>query len=203
MLLVTLAGFFLFVFVSGFLGPHPWRMEVPRLRVQSELQRPAYTTATATRDPRPVCDLHHSSWQRQLFNSLSEVMDWTFNLMVPRWIRFCCATMGTLALAVLKTTSGTFGKMALYWNWSVFLMIRLGLCLRRCGRGEEKTTWLKSNFHHILSKVHIVNINFPYCLWPNYLTQNVFVKFLHYCSVCKEVPTYTPHLWRGFLSIFS
>ena len=34
-------------------------MEVPRLGVQSELQLPAFTTATATRDPGRVCDLHH------------------------------------------------------------------------------------------------------------------------------------------------
>ena len=39
--------FFFFVF----LGPHPWHMEVPRLGVKSELQLPAYTTATVTPDP--------------------------------------------------------------------------------------------------------------------------------------------------------
>ena len=31
-------------------------MEVPRLEVASELQLPAYTTATATPDPSLVCD---------------------------------------------------------------------------------------------------------------------------------------------------
>ena len=44
-----------------FLGPHPQRMEVPRLGVQSELQLPAYTTATATQDPIPICDLRCST----------------------------------------------------------------------------------------------------------------------------------------------
>ena len=39
-----LAFYLFFVFV----GPHPWHMEVPRLGVESELQMPAYTTATAT-----------------------------------------------------------------------------------------------------------------------------------------------------------
>ena len=33
------------------LGPHLWHMEVPRLGVTSELQLPAYTTATAMPDP--------------------------------------------------------------------------------------------------------------------------------------------------------
>ena len=35
-------------------------MEVPRLGVELELQLPAYTTATAMRDPSQVYDLHHS-----------------------------------------------------------------------------------------------------------------------------------------------
>ena len=39
-------SFFFLSFV--FLGPHPRHREVPRLGVQSELQLPAYTTATAT-----------------------------------------------------------------------------------------------------------------------------------------------------------
>ena len=36
---------FVFVFVFAFLGLHSQHMEVPRLRVQSELQPQAYTTA--------------------------------------------------------------------------------------------------------------------------------------------------------------
>ena len=36
-------------------------MESPRLGVESELQVPAYTTATATWNPSRVCELHHSS----------------------------------------------------------------------------------------------------------------------------------------------
>ena len=34
-----------------FLEPHPWQMEGARLGVESQLQLPAYTTATATQDP--------------------------------------------------------------------------------------------------------------------------------------------------------
>ena len=70
-------------------------MEVPRLGVESELQLPAYATATETQDPSPICDLHHSSQQRQILNPLSEARDQTHNLMVASWIRFLCATMGT------------------------------------------------------------------------------------------------------------
>ena len=41
------------------LEPHPWHMEVPGLGVRSELQLPAYTTATAMHEPclRPILQL--------------------------------------------------------------------------------------------------------------------------------------------------
>ena len=70
-----------------FLGPLQRHMEVPRLGVESELQPPAYTRATATRDPSHVCNLHHSSRQRRIVNPLSKGRDRTRNLMVPSRIR--------------------------------------------------------------------------------------------------------------------
>ena len=63
-------------------------MEVPRLRVELELKLLAYATATAMPDLSHVCDLHHSSRQRQILNPLSEARDPTCNLMVPSWICF-------------------------------------------------------------------------------------------------------------------
>ena len=73
-----------------FLGPHPQHMEVPRLGVKSELQLPAYTTATATQDPIQVCDLCHSSWQHWILNSPSKarVSSWIlvgFITAKPQW----------------------------------------------------------------------------------------------------------------------
>ena len=61
------------------------KFPVPRLGVKSELQLPAYTTATATatQDPSHICDLRHSLWQQQIFNPLSEARDQTR-------IRRCC-----------------------------------------------------------------------------------------------------------------
>ena len=40
-------------------------------------------------------DLHHSSWQHWILNSLREARDRMCILMVPSWIRFHCATTGT------------------------------------------------------------------------------------------------------------
>ena len=70
-------------------------MEVPRLEVKSELELPAYTTATAMQDPSHVCSLHHSSQQHQILNPLSEARERTRNLMVPSQIHCRCAMMGT------------------------------------------------------------------------------------------------------------
>ena len=63
-------------------------MEVPRLGVESELQLPAYTTATAIQDPSLVCDLHHSSWQHWILNSLSGARDQTCILMDPSQVPY-------------------------------------------------------------------------------------------------------------------
>ena len=63
---------FLFLNFFYFLGPHPWHVDVPKLGVESELQLPAYATATATSDPSHVCDLHHSSQQSQILNPLRQ-----------------------------------------------------------------------------------------------------------------------------------
>ena len=52
-------------------------MEVPRLGVESELQLPAYATATATWDLRSDCNLHRSSQQQQILKPLSKARDQT------------------------------------------------------------------------------------------------------------------------------
>ena len=83
--------FYLFLFyfcIFVFSGPHPWHMEVPRLGVQSELQRPVYATATAMWDPSLVYNPHHSSQHCQIFNPPSEIKPMSSWLTTePRWKR--------------------------------------------------------------------------------------------------------------------
>ena len=50
-------------------------MEVLRLKVASELQLPAYATATATQDLSHIFDLPHSSQQCWILNPLSKAKD--------------------------------------------------------------------------------------------------------------------------------
>ena len=66
-----LSRFLAFVFVIFLLGLQLRHMEVPRLGVESELQLPAYTTATATQGLSFVCELRHSLWHCWILNPLN------------------------------------------------------------------------------------------------------------------------------------
>ena len=99
-----------FFLLFAFLQPHLQCMEVPRLGFESELQLPAYTTATAMPDLSRVCDLHHSSQQRKVHKPLRGVgveieiaSSWILVRFVtdePRWelggdlflLKFVCQT---------------------------------------------------------------------------------------------------------------
>ena len=95
--MVSLVALF-FIFIFCFLGLHPWHMEVPKLGVEWELQLLAYTTVTATQDSSHVCNLHHSSPQSQIPNSLGKARDRTCILKNTSWICFHWATAGTFPL---------------------------------------------------------------------------------------------------------
>ena len=59
-----------FMYLFCFLGPPVWHVEVLRLGVELELQLLALALATAVQDPSCVCNLHQSSWQPRILNSL-------------------------------------------------------------------------------------------------------------------------------------
>ena len=99
------------------LGLHLWHMEVSRLGVNSELQLLAYTTATATWGMSRVCDLYHSSQQRQILNPLTEARDQTHILMDTSQARYHWATMGTSIFfsLLLRLHSDSQSQTASYW----------------------------------------------------------------------------------------
>ena len=92
-----------------------------RFPCQSELQLPAY--ATATQDPSLVCDPHYSSQQHQTPNPLSEARNQTCNLVVPSQIRFCCARTGIpLPLFFFSwRVSWCFQRNKFWYHWSSLL----------------------------------------------------------------------------------
>ena len=63
-------------------------MQVPRLGVESELQLPAYATATATWDLSSVGDLHQSSQQWRSLNPMSKANEASV-LMDTSQISYC------------------------------------------------------------------------------------------------------------------
>ena len=70
-------------------------MEVPRLRVESELQLLAYATATATWDPSHICDLRCSSQQHWILNPLSKARDQARVPVDTSQVCYCWTTTGT------------------------------------------------------------------------------------------------------------
>ena len=87
--------FLSFFFFFCFWGLHLRHMEVPRLRVKSELQLLATATAMATWDLSHVYRLHHRSQQRWIVNPLNEARDWTYVLMDTMPVCYHWAMMGT------------------------------------------------------------------------------------------------------------
>ena len=86
--------FFLFLFFFLVSATHA-AYGNSRLGVESDLQLPAYTTATATPDPSSIFDLHHSSQQHRILNPLSKARDWTRVLMDTGWVHYHWAPTGT------------------------------------------------------------------------------------------------------------
>ena len=70
-----LASFLFSSFSFSSLGSQVRYMDVPRLGVKSKLLLQAYTTATATRDPSRVFELHPSLQQCQILTPLSKARD--------------------------------------------------------------------------------------------------------------------------------
>ena len=75
-----------FIFYFYFYCFRASSVEVPRLGVESELQKLASTTATATPDPSRVCKLQHIARQGQILNPLSEARGRTHILQRQHWV---------------------------------------------------------------------------------------------------------------------
>ena len=89
---MELGRHFYFILFFCFLGLHLRHREVPELGVEGELQLPACATVTAVQDLSRVFNLHPSSWQHQILNSLCEARDRTHILMDPSQVCYPLTT---------------------------------------------------------------------------------------------------------------
>ena len=62
-------------------------------------------------DPSRIFDLHSSSRQCRILNPLNKARNWTWNLMVPSWIRFLCATTGTPKFSLNRMNIATLCEL--------------------------------------------------------------------------------------------
>ena len=108
----------LFGFFFGFLRLLPRHMG-SQTRVESELQPPAYTTATAKPDPSHVCNLYHKAYSdtRSLTHSarpgIEPESSWMLVGFINPW-----ATMGTQVLAFL--TWSYYIQMLQVWEHTIY-----------------------------------------------------------------------------------
>ena len=85
-------GFFLSVFCIFRAAPSAYGGSQPKGLIRAIAA--GLHHSQATQNPSHACDLHHSSPQCRILNTLSKARDRTCNLMVPSQICFHCATTG-------------------------------------------------------------------------------------------------------------
>ena len=137
--------FFCFFFLFCFLGPHLKHMEIPRLGVQSELQLPAYTTATAMPGLSHICGLQ----QWWIPGPLSEARDQICIFMIL--VRFVnhwelpgeflsCMNVWILSKAFSSSTELIIWLLFFSWLMWYITLISLRILKNPCILGIN-TTW--------------------------------------------------------------
>ena len=97
---------FIFLFLFFFLfRAIPMAYGSSQARGQIENASTSLHRPTAMQDTSCVCNPHHSSWQCQILDPLSEARDQKHVLMNTSWVCFFCATTGTPRILKRETLS--------------------------------------------------------------------------------------------------
>uniref|UniRef100_A0A8D1ZEN2 LIM and calponin homology domains 1 n=1 Tax=Sus scrofa TaxID=9823 RepID=A0A8D1ZEN2_PIG len=114
-------------------GLHLQHKEVPTLEVKSELQLPVSTTATATWDQSHICDLHHTSQQRQINNPLLRLLMMCVSPLRSISGKKLCSSCG---LPLGKGAAMIIETLSLYFHIQCF---RCGICKGQLGDAVSGT----------------------------------------------------------------
>ena len=99
-----------FLCVCGLVRAAPSHMEIPRVGVLIRASGAGLHHSHSNARSEPHLRLHHSWRSCWILNPLSKARNGTRNLVVPGWIRFRFAMMGTPSLLVLMWVH-SFGKI--------------------------------------------------------------------------------------------
>ena len=119
----SVTNFFFFFFLLFRAAHVAYRSFQARGRIGTELQLPAYTTAAATQDPYHVCNLHHSSQQRQILSPtkrdqrVSWILVGSVLLCHSRSSCYPLASPNLLASTLLSNSSRITTPLTLPYQW--------------------------------------------------------------------------------------
>ena len=154
-------------------------MEVPRLGVKSELQLPAFTTATATPDSSYTCDLYHSSQ-----------LEWV--IVTPYGIEEVLLFPKVLSCRYQK-------KTALLFLFFFFLWVGIAVSSKRIYLMDKANKqWTLKGRGQWLTEQRISYLKF-FLSWLNFISSKA--SFFHCPPVLKMHSSWSWHPWAALFWI--
>ena len=135
-----------------------------------------YTHTTATADPSHICNLHCSSWQCWILNTLNEVRDQTCVLMDTGWVIYPWITVGIpkgwCFIVILWCPPYKTGCSLACCSFGLEPVLPLSLCLHHSTEclaynwHSINICWAERNFGVRVTKTH----NYPLLYCPQRVT---------------------------------
>ena len=157
-----------------FLELHLRHIEVPRLGVKSKLQLPATATAIATPNLSCVCDLHHSSQQRQIPNPLREARNWTHILMDSSQLLNALSHYGN---SMFPKFNFKMFKCLIY----IYELQQINHLILSFFKEKFSSIW------EVAKAIYYLTYWLPLCHWPLFSVPSVLNSKQRHCRcVCRE-----------------
>ena len=209
------SGFFLFVFCLLLFRATQQHVEVPRLRVESELHLLVYATATATATLHlsHICVLHHSSWQHRILNPLSKARDrflvrfinhWAMKgtTMFTSWWKKILAIFPQLCLVLSLTWSWHQNHLGSFWNCWILGSFPHIFLIQEVWAGAQKSAFEKASerLQWCLSLSFLIFLKCCKCLfflsWNSSKLREGNVSVLNSFSIIYIIVCFTNIYWH-------